>query len=419
MAVLALCALGSHTVSSGNVTSLTLETTVSEGQLDLMVNETTNASFVLQENSLGQNADIKSSAQGLNVVLDFYTTDQGVISPVKNIVIVNASIPLTVTIPIHTVQKGKTKLLVNGTSQLKISTTKATLTIGVYDSDVAKVASDVVGWIYFAAWTVSFYPQIYDNWRRKCVVGLNFDFLALNIVGFTLYSFYNVGVYWVTAIQDQYMTKHQTQVIPVKINDVFFGLNAILACIITIVQCFIYERGSQTISKTCRILLVLMGLFFVAIMISSFAQALSWLDFLTYASYIKLFITLIKYIPQAYMNFVRKSTDGWSIGNVLLDFAGGIFSILQMILDAYNYGDWTSFVGDFTKLGLGMFSVAFDILFMFQHYVCFRKTRQSLLETDDENSLVDDEDVIVQPVSPRLNYGTANNAFESDRAVET
>ena len=75
------------------------------------------------------------------------------------------------------------------------------------------------------------------------MIGLNFDFLALNVIGFTLYSFYNVGVYWVAPIQEQYMTKHQTQVIPVKINDVFFGLNAILACVITIVQCFIYEVG--------------------------------------------------------------------------------------------------------------------------------------------------------------------------------
>lgn len=25
----------------------------------------------------------------------------------------------------------------------------------------------VVGWIYFAAWSVSFYPQVYVNWRRK------------------------------------------------------------------------------------------------------------------------------------------------------------------------------------------------------------------------------------------------------------
>ena len=36
------------------------------------------------------------------------------------------------------------------------------------------------------------------------------------------------------------------------------------------------------------------------------------------------------------MNYRRKSTVGWSIGNVLLDFTGGSLSILQMFLLAYN-----------------------------------------------------------------------------------
>ena len=39
---------------------------------------------------------------------------------------------------------------------------------------------------------------------------------------------------------------------------------------------------------------------------------------------------------QAVMNYRRRSTVGWSIGNVLLDFTGGMFSILQMFLLAYN-----------------------------------------------------------------------------------
>lgn len=39
-----------------------------------------------------------------------------------------------------------------------------------------------------------------------------------------------------------------------------------------------------------------------------------------------------------YLNFRRKSTVGWSIGNVLLDFTGGSLSILQMFLISYNYG---------------------------------------------------------------------------------
>lgn len=38
------------------------------------------------------------------------------------------------------------------------------------------------------------------------------------------------------------------------------------------------------------------------------------------------------------MNYRRQSTEGWSIGNVLLDFSGGILSILQMILESYNNG---------------------------------------------------------------------------------
>jgi hypothetical protein len=38
------------------------------------------------------------------------------------------------------------------------------------------------------------------------------------------------------------------------------------------------------------------------------------------------------------MNYRRKSTVGWSIGNILLDFTGGIFSLLQMFLIAYNTG---------------------------------------------------------------------------------
>lgn len=64
-----------------------------------------------------------------------------------------------------------------------------------------------------------------------------------------------------------------------------------------------------------------------------------WLDFLNACSYIKLAITLIKYVPQAVMNYRRKSTQGWSIGNILLDFTGGMLSMLQMILNAYNYSE--------------------------------------------------------------------------------
>jgi len=42
--------------------------------------------------------------------------------------------------------------------------------------------------------------------------------------------------------------------------------------------------------------------------------------------YGKLTITLIKYTPAVYRNYERKSTQGWSIVNILLDLVGGLFS---------------------------------------------------------------------------------------------
>jgi cystinosin len=123
---------------------------------------------------------------------------------------------------------------------------------------------------------------------------------------------------------------------------------------------------------------------------------LHWLDWLNTCSYIKLAITLIKYIPQAVLNYRRKSTVGWSIGNILLDFTGGMLSMLQMMLNSYNYSnmrkifsfvvnfinfyfsdDWQSIFGDPTKFGLGLFSVLFDILFIIQHYVLYRFVKYS------------------------------------------
>ncbi|VDM05742.1 unnamed protein product, partial [Schistocephalus solidus] len=64
-----------------------------------------------------------------------------------------------------------------------------------------QVFQSVIGWGYFFAWTFSFYPQTYMNWHRKSVVGLSFDFLAFNLLGFICYSAFNIGLYWVPYIQ--------------------------------------------------------------------------------------------------------------------------------------------------------------------------------------------------------------------------
>lgn len=172
------------------------------------------------------------------------------------------------------------------------------------------------------------------------------------------------------------MKKSPDGINPVNANDVFFSLHAVLLCLIYVIQAAVYERGGQKVSRVALFILLIGWTFAFVSLFLAVAKQITWLEYLYYFSYIKLAVTLIKYVPQAYMNYRRQSTDGWSIGNVLLDFTGGTLSILQMILQSYNNDEWRLIFGDPTKFGLGLFSVVFDILFMIQHYCLYRRPSQ-------------------------------------------
>lgn len=105
------------------------------------------------------------------------------------------------------------------------------------------------------------------------------------------------------------------------------------------------QTGSQRVSTTARIIHGIFTSFILISVILASLHEIQWLDFFYYCSYVKLTITLIKYVPQAFYNYKRQSTVGWSIGNIFLDFTGGMLSMLQMILNSYNYGNSTITAG--------------------------------------------------------------------------
>ncbi|KAK7128087.1 hypothetical protein R3I93_020627 [Phoxinus phoxinus] len=276
------------------------------------------------------------------------------------------------------------------TNDTRIKSSETRIRFLIVRSNVLFIINQIIGWIYFLAWSVSFYPQAFENWKRRSVVGLNFDFLALNLTGFIAYSVFNVGLFWVSYIQEEFLKKDPNGVIPVDANDVFFSLHAVVLTLVYICQCAIYERGGQKVSKVAIGLLVIGWTFAFVSLFVAVAQKISWLDYLYYFSYIKLGVTLVKYIPQAYMNYRRQSTKGWSIGNVLLDFTGGSFSLIQMFLQAYNNNKWKFIFGDPTKFGLGVFSIFFDVIFIIQHYCLYRNREPPYRDLDAQNDLQSD-----------------------------
>ncbi len=128
---------------------------------------------------------------------------------------------------------------------------------------------------------------------------------------------------------------------------------------------------------------------------------------------------------------------------MLLDFSGGVFSVLQMFLLSYNYSellyincifpiiimllsiflthtrthahthtpthphthththththpppdDWPSIFGDPTKFGLGAFSILVNILFISQHYIIYpkRKRKKKYEKIETSSTISQDE----------------------------
>ncbi|KAG0312977.1 hypothetical protein BGZ99_009162 [Dissophora globulifera] len=233
--------------------------------------------------------------------------------------------------------------------------------------------SHVIGWVYFLAWSASFYPQVVLNWRRKSVHGLSMDFIYLNVLGFLCYSVFNLSFFFSEEVQEEYRKRNNGQDNLVRANDVFFAVHALVLSSVTLLQTFIYERNEhQTISRPTKFLISISIIGAGIVLGSAISGTSQWIDCLYYLSYIKLGVSFVKYCPQAYLNYLSQSTVGWSIHNILLDFTGGILSIAQLILDAYISGDWSGISGDPVKLGLGSLSILFDLVFMTQHYVLYR-----------------------------------------------
>ncbi|XP_039985308.1 cystinosin isoform X3 [Xiphias gladius] len=318
----------------------------------------------------------------LNVTYSSKWNYSSVITVPEQVLLPMEATSVTFNVTAHDVGQVTTYLLSNNTDLNNLS---IRIHFMVIHSNILSMISQVIGWIYFLAWSVSFYPQAWENWRRKSVVGLNFDFLALNLTGFIAYSVFNIGLFWVPFIKEEFLKRNSNGINPVNANDVFFSLHAVLLCLVYISQAVVYERGGQKVSWAAFFVLLIAWTFALVSLFLAVAKQITWLDYLYYFSYIKLTVTLIKYVPQAYMNYRRQSTEGWSVGNVLLDFTGGIFSILQMILQSYNNDEWRLILGDPTKFGLGLFSVTFDILFMTQHYCLYRQPPQYEAVTGQED----------------------------------
>lgn len=118
-------------------------------------------------------------------------------------------------------------------------------------------------------------------------------------------------------------------------------------------------------------------------------------------SYVKLVITVVKYVPQAWVNYKRKSTVGWSIAQILLDLTGGVLSLVQLILDSSFKSDWSGVTGNPVKFLLSNVTIFFDLIFIVQHYILYRDA------VDDDDNKPREPDLITPLLSEPDNLSRA------------
>ena len=238
--------------------------------------------------------------------------------------------------------------------------------------------SAALGGAYFVCWSVSFWPQVLENRRRRTTVGLSPDFAALNLLGFVCYATYTLAFYFSGPVRRQYARRHDGAEPQARLSDVLFSVHALALCVVTLAQILWYDGlgpgRRQRATAFGGVAWLSLALAAAGYAIATAARASPAIDALYFLSYVKMAITFLKYLPQVYTNYARGSTVGWSIGNILLDFSGGVLSTLQLVLDCADTRDWSGIEGDVAKFALGSISIVFDLLFMVQHYVLYPQT---------------------------------------------
>jgi len=266
-----------------------------------------------------------------------------------------------------------------------------------------------------------------SNFKRRCTDGLSADFCVLNVLGFGCYTAYNASFFWSSTIRQYYKKRYGPNAeITVQSNDVAFAMHALVLSSITLCQIAYYgvEPGIRSIKLSkpaifiIAIILVVCTIYPLLIFFDTYRGnnvsnddaigIFNWLDYLYILSFVKIFISLVKYIPQVILNFQRKSTVGWSIWNILLDFTGGMLSDLQLILDCINLNDFRLISRNLAKFGLGWLSVMFDLIFIVQHYCLY--SPRAVDDSSGETTQSDQN----EPLLPAVESNVANECREAE-----
>lgn len=253
----------------------------------------------------------------------------------------------------------------------------------------------ILGLVYVSVWSVSMYPPLLLNWRRKSARALSLDFAVLNAAGYT---------YLLVSMVLQYCSGDAGAgagaPVPgrplISAFDMWYCGHGFALNLVLLSQLLCgrrlwgfdkeHTRALRMQKVYLRVLLGSVALFTVlSVQFGRETLRSGWdnewdsgaaLQYCNRLYALKISMSLVKYVPQVLHNRARRSVEGFSIQGVALDVTGGVASLLQLFLQlARQHGvSLEVFVANFGKIGIAVVTLVFNCVFVGQ-WLLYRDTR--------------------------------------------
>lgn len=244
------------------------------------------------------------------------------------------------------------------------------------DVDIVKMKSlepyaDWTRKYYYIFSIVSVYPQIFLQFLRLSVVGLDMDYVCFNFVGYLSYGIYTVFMY-ILAGSYESSGENPHEGFSVTLPESMYALHGLIISTLLGLQAIKYHGIDKRVSVIGKELISFYGIVLAFGFLLVKFNVMQYRDFLFVCHYIHIASTSTKYIPQLYKNYVIKSTFGWSIWTSNLELIGCISLISSILLTSYNYDDWMNIATNVLFWMACAISLQ-HIAFIIQHYFVYKK----------------------------------------------
>lgn len=247
-----------------------------------------------------------------------------------------------------------------------------------------RALSATIGWCYVLLWGLCNYPTLLSNIKLRSIQGISIDYLFFNGMGFSLYTMYTASMYCSSLVREEFKLANGQYPL-IKLNDVVFGTHNLIVNMVILSQAYVWGFKKNDNQRISILGVTILGITFLYVVLGGVYiyihdglvptdSHFNWVYLFTSFGLVKIFMSVCKNIPQILYNYNRKSTHGWPILMVWLDFFGGFFSFVQLLVDAYGVGDMTAVFDNLPKLLLAIEVFVADAVFFWQHYYLYAES---------------------------------------------